>query len=328
MTPTDVLREARHAVRDARFADAIEELDRLRDEGTDPGSPEWYLLRAMALWRLGRFMDSRDTATVALESYRDLGDVDGEMRAGNVAAAGEFALGALDTAQRGFERAMHLAEQLKDRQLTARCANNLGNVAYYRGRHGEALSLYQQASGLFERVGSLAGMIEGWHNTGIVLRDEGDLDGAKNATDRASDAAARLGDQRLLGMVLCGRGETDALRGDPRLGFAHVRRSLDIARGVGDPLTEIEALRVSGMIARLEHRSQDAIRQAQGAVARAAEIGNPWMIGKAEAELAAAFRDAGREEDADAAFGRAAEAFSALGARSRVEALETERTRG
>ena len=126
----DPLRPARTAVHEGRFTDVESALALLHPDIRR--SPEGLLLHAMAAWRLGEYTRSRAAALEARDGFRARGDADGEMRAENVAAAGAFAIGDLEAADRGFTRALELADELADDLMTARCANNLGNVAYYQ----------------------------------------------------------------------------------------------------------------------------------------------------------------------------------------------------
>ena len=312
----DLLKSARRAVLARRFQEAVEELGQLRDAlGT---SPEWLLLSSMAGWRLGSFEESLDSANRALEGYRSRGDVDGEMRSLNVAAAGYFAEGRMADAEVGFERAMRLARQLEDRLMMARCANNLGNVAFYRSMFLESLTLYKQATMLFEQVGLLHGVAEAYHNQGVVLREMGELDAARVATECAFDTAQTLGDARAVGWTLGAKGETDALRGDLRLGRVELERSLELARASGDRLTEIDSLRVLATVARADGRAEDALTLSKDAVALARDGGSKWALARAENEVGESLVGLGRLDDARRAFIAAATAFDAMGAETRA----------
>lgn len=313
----DRLRPARRDVKEGRFRKALEYLR----EHDDERSAEWYLLFAMASWRVGEFAASLGAAGESLDRYRAAGDSDGEMRAQNVAAAGYFVLGRLPEARDGFDRALFLARERSNYLMMARCANNLGNVAYYLGDTDEALQCYNRAAGLFERVGALHGFAEAWHNRGVVLREMGDFDEAKQATDRALDAVHQLQDLRALGWALGGRGETDALLGDLRLGETEVERSAELAREHDDRLTEIEAQRVLAYIARERRDFERAIALGSAALEGALDLGNPWMIAKTRQEVARGYQAMGRPGEATREVLEAARVFDGMGARRRAERL-------
>ncbi len=318
----DPLRNARHAVRQGRFREAKTALDVLSRQVRS--SPEWSLLTAMAAWRLGDFRESLACAITSLEGYRELADSDGEMRAQNVAAAGSFALGDLSEAQRGFERALVLARQRQDLLMAARCANNLGNVSYYRGFNSDAIGWYRQAARVFEQVDSVQGIAWAWHNIGLVLREERRLREALVATDKALDAAQQLGDQRSVGWALGGRGETNILIGDLRLGKAEVVRALELSREQEDRLTEIEALRAMSLLARLEGDLDKSLELAREAVDLAERVKSKWLIARANQDLARVAHARGDAPLVASAVERAAIAYTELGATERSTEMKHE----
>lgn len=315
----DPLREARRAVHEGRFRDAVDRLGAVQDPAS--ATPEWFLLLAMARWRLGEFAESHALADRARSEYRARGDTDGEMRAQNVAAAGAFARGRLAEARKGFERASDLARQLTDTLMLARCTNNMGNVLFHLGENPDALVLYANATNLFEHSQSLRGIVEAWHNIGTVLREDGNLARAREATDRAVDAAEDLGDMRLLGQTLAGRGETDALLGDLPLARAGVSKALQLAREHDDRLTECHALRVLGIIARDEGRYEEAVRHGTEAIELALDVGNQWMAAKAREELAETLLDNNRIDEARTTLADAAACYDQIGSQARAARL-------
>lgn len=316
----DPLRPARLAVQAGRFSDAWDALAHLREPVRL--SPEWMLLAAVTHFRLGEFARSRAAGLQARDGFRTRGDVDGEMRAENTAAAGAFALGDLVAAERGFQRAMALAHHLEDTFTSARCANNLGNVAYYRAKHAQALGFYRLATTGFEKIRSWKGMAEGWLNTAIVWQEDGNLRESREAADRAIDSAERAGDARVLAQALAARAETALAQGDLQLGHALVTRALDLARQSGDPLAEADALRIH---ANLE-RTSGGLRPAEDAAKRGLEIAqrlqHPWAEGELYRDLGLVYAAQGRYPEAADAFEAAGSAFRRLGAVSRAEEMQ------
>jgi tetratricopeptide (TPR) repeat protein len=315
----DPLKTARRAVHAGRFRDAWDDL--ARQPETVRHSPEWDLLAAMTRWRLGEFRPSYAAALQARDGYRAQGDVDGEMRAENVAAAGAFALGHLADAERGFSRALQLAEGLGDELTMARCANNLGNVAFYLGNGAGALGYYRLAGARFERVGHRHGLAETLINMGLVWRDLGRLADSQEAAERALDVAEAIASQRLVAQALAMRGEALGLLGDLPLGRAQVSRALGLARAQEDHLAEVEALRI---LAHLEAEATDfaaAERLGREALALAGSLAHPWAVATVQRDLGDLFAQAGRRIEAATAFRAAAAAYQRLGAASRAERM-------
>ena len=316
----DPLREARRAVHSGRFQNAAGLLDSADAAARD--GAEWQLLSAMTAWRLGRFAPSRAAAVAARNAYRTAGDADGEMRSENVAAAGAFALGDLEEAERGFSRALLLARRLGDGLLGARGANNLGNVAFYLARHDEAMSYYRLANAEFERLAFPHGLAETWINLGFVSRDLKDMRGALDAAERALDAAERAGQPRLVAQALVSRGEAQAALGDAALGRAQVERGLAMARAEADRLAEAEALRVLSGIARDAGDLAGAERLGRDALAVATAMNHPWTIAEVQRDLGGVYAAGNRAAEASGAYGAAADHFLRLGSVPRAERMQ------
>ncbi|GIW53120.1 MAG: hypothetical protein KatS3mg081_2475 [Gemmatimonadales bacterium] len=312
----DPLRDARRAVRAGRFRDAWEALSRQPAEVRR--SAEWHLLAAMARWRLGDFQPSRVAALQARDAYRAQGDIDGEMRAENVAAAGAFALGELDEAEAGFSRALSLAERLGDDLMLARCANNLGNVAFYRGQHRRAQAFYRLAQALFERVGMRHGVAETWINLGIVSRELNRVEESREAAERALEIAEQIPSPRLSAQALIMRGEALALSGDTALGRTQVLKGLETARAEEDPLAEIEGLRILGELERRAGNRTAAQELLDRALALAEKLGHTWSLAEVEGARGDLLAELGRREEALAAWARSAAAYERIGAGKRA----------
>ncbi len=319
MSEFDPLKAVRLTVNSGRFREAWHQLERLPEDVRN--TPEWQLLAAKTSWRLGDFNRSRIAAVKARDVYRTVGDADGEMRSENVAAAGSFAIGDLDEAHRGFSRAFQLAQARGDDLTTARCANNLGNVAFYRGRYEEALRLYSISATTYEKIRSDLGMAITWHNRGIVLRDMNRLTPAKHATDEALRAAQAARDNRLTAQALCGLGETNARLGDTRIARVQVQHALDMAFGEEDRLTEIEALRVLCMIDRFDGGTESALTNIEKAVTLAREIKHPWMLAVAQQEMGELMLKRDQKANACRAFEEAARTFNELGSSKRAREM-------
>lgn len=317
--PIDPLRDARLAVQAGRFREAWNALSAVAE--TERRTPEWSLLAAVTHFRLGEFSRCRAAAVQARDGFRALGDVDGEMRAENTAAAGALALGYLADAEHGFQRALALAHNLQDEFTTARCANNLGNVSYYWGHYPKALSFYRLATTSFEKARSWKGQAEGWLNTAIVWNEDGNLEESRDAADRAIAAAERAGDGRVLAQALAARAETSIGLGDVQLARAQVARALEMSRELEDPLAEADALRILSRVENLSGESAGAEELVRRGLQIAQKIKHPWAEAELQRELGALHTAQGRRTEAITAFQAAATAFQRLGAISRAQSM-------
>lgn len=315
----DVLRSARRSVQSGRFRDAWTELEQVAESVRD--TAEWLLLAAMSRWRLGSYEHSRTAALQARDRYRAVGDVDGAMRADNVAAAGAFATGDLDEAIQGFTRALTAADKIGDYLMTARCANNLGNVEYYRGRGQAALGFYRLAVATFERVSFADGLAEGWLNTAIVWRELGDLAASRVAADQAVEAAERARNDRLFAQALAAGGETIAAAGDLPLASAQVERALHLARVQHDPLGEADALRILALIASSREEYPRAVELGENALAIATGLDHPWATAEVHRALGDIRMRADDRRAAARAYHEAAIQYERLGTSERANEM-------
>lgn len=318
----DPLRAARHAVEGGRFRDGWGLLD-----DQPPAlrrTAEWQLLAAMARWRLGEFGPSHAAALQARDAYRAAGDTDGEMRAENVAAAGAFARGRLPEAERGFARALELAERAGDRLLMARAANNLGNVAFYRGRHDTALACYRLARARFARAGLPHGEAEALINVGLAWRELDRPAEAQEAGDQALEIAERIQSRRLIAQALAMRGEAIAQAGDAAVGRTLVERALALARVEDDRLAEIEALRLRSNMEREAGDLAAAQQFGEEALALARRIHNPWTVATVLKDLGHLHLRRGDGPTAARAFSQAAESYAEIGADVRARRMREE----
>lgn len=315
----DPLRVARHAVNEGRFADAEDALN--SQPPAIRGTPEWSLLSAMTSWRLGDFSRSRSAALRAVDLFKSAGDADGTMRAENVAAAGAFALGELAEAERGFSRALRLADDLADDLMIARCANNLGNVEYYLARNVTALSFYRLATAGFEKLAFWKGLAEGWLNTTIATWDSGDLEASREAGDRAVTFAERSDDGRIFAQALTARSQTYVSLGDIELAHAQALTALEFATANEDPLTQADALNILSMAARhlgdLE-RAEDLGRRA---LTMAIRVGHAWTEAEIQRERGELYATTGRADAAAESFHAAARAYERGGSEIRARRM-------
>jgi tetratricopeptide (TPR) repeat protein len=243
-----------------------------------------------------------------------------------VASAGAFALGDLREAERGFSRALSLADRLSDELMLARCANNLGNVAYYLGRHSAALSYYRLAASRFEKAGFDYGVAETLINTGLVWRDLQNLRESRDAAERALEIAERDNTWRLAAQALAMRGEAMALMGDLPLGRAQVERALAAARQREDRLAEVEALRILCNLERVGGHLSESERLGRAALDLATALSNPWSVAEAQRDLGETLATAGRGPEAADCWNEAAALFQQLGAISRADQMREKAT--
>jgi predicted ATPase len=267
--------------------------------------------RARALTYAASFSDAQGDHVIAyerhleaLEIYRELGDVKGEIRTLNALSAtrrfdGDHA-GATTWAQQTLERCRavgdasavaaassnladvtfgsgHHAEgrrlmeeayaafaELQDYSGMAWAKNHLGDMAAEIGDHAEALRLYRDGVELFTRLGDRWGLARSACDLGHLSCDAGDLVAAEGHFCDALTAFEELGHRRGVASALDGCARLAADRGD---------------RGRALRLTGAAAAlrRMTGAVARNEERRK--LERVRGLQPASADEWDSWQAG-------------------------------------------------
>lgn len=267
-----------------------------------------------ALYHTGRLTDLSAFATRFEARARDERDVGSVLRALNLAGIASFELGRTPEAKRRFERLLELAEAEGDPDMSARAANNLGLIANLRGRHREAISYYELAAPLYQRLERTRGLAQLKHNLAISYRDMDRIEDSAESYRAAASLADEAGYDFLVGMARVGRGEIELRRGDAELAAALAERGLEIARRVGDPVSEAEALRVRGGIRVAEGDLDGAEDDLDTALELAVPPGSSLVVAEVERDLGQLHQRRGDTAVARRFLDRAADRFGEIGA--------------
>lgn len=245
------------------------------------------------------------------------------MRVLILSGARAFETGEVERAESCYGTLMELAEGENDQEMQAHAANNLGAVAALHGEVEESLSYYQLAAPLYQRLDRPRGLAQMHHNMAIAYRDLERLADASDSYRRAAALAEGIGHTSQVALSTVGRAEIELLEEDVPLARELIRRGLEKAREVGDPLSEADALRVRGLIRVSDSRdTETALEDLHRARGLAGKAGNRFMKAEVERDTAGVLVDMGRDEEAREMLESAIGSFEALGAR-----LEAERAR-
>ena len=272
----DVLAEARSAGSAGRWPEAHA---RLAAHASELGrEPAFALASAEAALRTGRPTDARRWATAAADAPARFLSPTARAQAANLAGAAALALGDLDSCERHFASALELAHGASYDLGAARALNNLAIVADIRGRRDDALSLYESAIPVYQRLGHHAGLAGAFHNMALALRHLRRLDQADECEQRAAEYAREAGEPRVAEAARVGRAEISLLRGDEHLAEAAASRAAAALGQLGQHAHEADALRVVA-VARLRlDRAEGALPTADHAVSLAREAHDQLIL--------------------------------------------------
>jgi class 3 adenylate cyclase/tetratricopeptide (TPR) repeat protein len=99
-------------------------------------------------------------------------------------------------------KALHIYEDLGDLGRQALLLNNLGAFAYFRGRWGEALELYERGRDARQRTGDAVNAAYGTFNVGEILADQGRLDDAEPLLRQALRIWRAAGHRAMVALAL------------------------------------------------------------------------------------------------------------------------------
>ncbi|MGH2852220.1 MAG: AAA family ATPase, partial [Solirubrobacteraceae bacterium] len=122
-----------------------------------------------------RYREAERLCRDALAESAAIGELRAEARAAYTLDWALFELGRPEEATHS-PRALEIYRELGDPEQEGRVLNNLGGLAYWRGRWQEAIDLYRQAGACSERAGHSADLAFTDANVGEILADQGLLE--------------------------------------------------------------------------------------------------------------------------------------------------------
>jgi tetratricopeptide (TPR) repeat protein len=171
-----------------------------------------------------------------------------------------------------FERAVAATEGA-DPNLRAQALMNGGPFLYRQGELVKARAWWEEALGILTARGDLAGEARCAGELGAVAFSEGDLDRAAELYGRSAAGFQSLGDRMRLGIVRGNQAEIAAMRSDLQQAIQHSEESVAIAREVGDTDGLALALHTLTRLMLETGQTQRARTLLRECVARARDIG-------------------------------------------------------
>jgi tetratricopeptide (TPR) repeat protein len=204
--------------------------------------------QANALQGIGRVQYQRDqreaasSLTQAHNIYTDLGDRLGQARTLNDLGCFQYLRGEFEAAVATLTQARDVYTDLGDRLGQARTLNYLGCVQYLRGEYEAATDTLTRAHNIYTDLGDRFGQAAALKDLGRVQYSRGEYEAAATTLTQAQAIYTSLGDQEGLTEILNNFGKLALVygqAGDPNDYFG---RALHIAREIGVPSHEAEAL--------------------------------------------------------------------------------------
>jgi len=115
-------------------------------------------------------------------------------------------VGQWNDADRLYQEALALAQELEDRHAHAQCLTAVGELLSKRGAYSEAWNWLEQSRSLFQELGDEAGVAEDLHFSGTVGAQQGDYEKACERYHQSLTVRRKLKDKRHIASLLSNLG--------------------------------------------------------------------------------------------------------------------------
>ncbi len=215
------------AIGEARYADAEKELELARgsfaEVGDERGLARVHNHLASLAWYRNDLAQARGLYLRALEQFRAIGDVDGQVLVlGNLPFVGETQ----EEREAFVEQALAVVRAGKNREATlALLLHVRGDLLRNRAEYAMALASLQESAALYEAFGNRPKLASVYTSLGALYREHGLLDRAESFHRRALDLREKAGDR--FGVVQSLTAVAIALReqGQPREALAVLEKA-------------------------------------------------------------------------------------------------------
>jgi predicted ATPase/DNA-binding SARP family transcriptional activator len=259
---------------------------------------------------------THDNLREALAWAADAGQVEDQVRLACALRQFWIVRGHLAEGRTFFDRAVAATEGM-DRRIRAQALMHGGPFLYRQGELEQARAWWEEALTLLTEEGDAAGAARCAGELGAVAFSEGDLARSAELYARSAEGFAALGDRMRLGIVTSNRAEVAALQGDLDESIRHGEEGVAISRDVDDPDSLALGLHTLARVRQRTGDARQARRLFAECLSRAQSIGYREVIAncvQAAAELSLV--DGGPAEQAARLVAVARQALEQIGVRS------------
>jgi serine/threonine protein kinase/cytochrome c-type biogenesis protein CcmH/NrfG len=221
--------------------------------------------------------------------------------------------GNYEEALSAFEQILRLAEQSADLSLAAAARSDIGNVLLQQDKYDEALKQFEDSYKIDKSLNNELSSSYGLYSRGEALWPLGRYDEARSMFEQSLLIAEKPGsiNKELLAFIYLA--QANMALSQRNLAEAKTKSAQALAAGEQNKTTSVEARRVSGLAQTFSGARAAGIATCKDALARAQEVGDPWLVSNARLALAEALLEDGDAAGALSAAREAQASFALFG---------------
>jgi tetratricopeptide (TPR) repeat protein len=177
-------------------------------------------------------------------------------------------------AERRYQQSVTIEEQLGNQAGMANSYGQLGVLAHDRGNYPEAERRYQQSLTMNEQLGNQAGMANSYHQLGVLAHDQGNYPEAERRYQQALTINEQLGKQGGMADTYHQLGILAQLRGDYPEAERRYQQAVTIDEQLGNQAGMASSYHQLGILAQLRDDYPEAERRYQQSLTIKERLGN------------------------------------------------------
>ncbi|MCB9246664.1 MAG: tetratricopeptide repeat protein [Flavobacteriales bacterium] len=190
-----------------------------------------------------------------------------------------------DDAERSYNKALAIYEQLHDRRGIARIKFSIGNVYRLKGNGNAALENYLLSSSICRKIGDSKGVADGLVGVGNIYLDQKNYSKALSYYEQAKEVYVELKQREQLAMVLNNMGNAHYYLGNENTSSKLFEESLEIKRELGKTSDVARTLQNLGGMALMNSQHERARSFYLRSLSISEGIQDKWLMSTTYADL-------------------------------------------
>lgn len=198
----------------------------------------------LVLWNQGKLEEALKYYLVSLRMDEESGEKEGMAISYNNIGIIYWNLGSLDKALEYFEKTKGIYESIGYKPGLAGVYSNIGGIYYNNKDSKTALDYFHRSVKLYEESNDKRGMGSAYTNISEVYSDNKEYEKSLNYQQKALQLQEEIGDRLLVIYSFSGMGKNYLAMGKPALAITFLKKSIEMASGLGVPKVRLEAYKI------------------------------------------------------------------------------------